>query len=185
MSSFHTRSLGYGYLILAELHTALIIDMHLSGTIASIIRIKYLVNINRGVDPTWDDIESVFWTMIESDVAIICICLPAIHSLYKHVTRSKATSTNNSNSNGNSRSKSTSKSNSKNHLVTFGSSGNPISRSKDKNQYDRFDEEAGLGDISKDSSEFTVKSIGTSETTEKGDHDPYNIELSTFQSVSR
>ncbi|WYZ42299.1 hypothetical protein EsH8_V_001194 [Colletotrichum jinshuiense] len=53
------------------------------ATLASILRLKYLVFFSHSYDPTWDNFYVVLWSGIEVNAAITCGSLPAILPLLK------------------------------------------------------------------------------------------------------
>ncbi|KAK9799924.1 putative Extracellular membrane protein CFEM domain-containing protein [Seiridium cardinale] len=48
------------------------------GTIASIVRLRYLLALNEGHDATWNDVDVVVWSLIENLMAVVCGSLPAL-----------------------------------------------------------------------------------------------------------
>jgi hypothetical protein len=52
------------------------------ATITSIIRLKFIAGIDHSLDPTWDNVEPIIWSMVEIHVAIICACMPALRALF-------------------------------------------------------------------------------------------------------
>ncbi|TLD09701.1 hypothetical protein PspLS_11376, partial [Pyricularia sp. CBS 133598] len=51
----------------------------ISVTIASIIRFSYVLNLDlQSPDVTWNIIPAFYWTIVETNIAIICCCLPTL-----------------------------------------------------------------------------------------------------------
>ncbi|KAK6212456.1 hypothetical protein LQW54_005230 [Pestalotiopsis sp. IQ-011] len=48
------------------------------GTIASIIRLRYLLVLDEGYDSTWKDVDVVVWSLIENLMAVVCGSLPSL-----------------------------------------------------------------------------------------------------------
>ncbi|PMD46941.1 hypothetical protein L207DRAFT_415671, partial [Hyaloscypha variabilis F] len=51
-------------------------------TVTSIVRLKYMVSFGKSRDPTYGNMIPYLCSMVESDIAIICACLPALHKLF-------------------------------------------------------------------------------------------------------
>ncbi|CZR50131.1 uncharacterized protein PAC_00003 [Phialocephala subalpina] len=49
--------------------------------ITSMVRLKYIVEFNRSIDLTWDDVDLTLWSIIEVYVAVICSCLISLRPL--------------------------------------------------------------------------------------------------------
>ncbi|KAJ0161790.1 hypothetical protein CTA2_5596 [Colletotrichum tanaceti] len=56
------------------------------ATIASMIRLRYLVEVNRSSDVTWDNFDASLWTSIELGATITCGSLPAVLPLLKRLS---------------------------------------------------------------------------------------------------
>jgi hypothetical protein len=52
-----------------------------SVCIVSILRLKSLVSISNSTDPTYDNPPAATWSSVESNVGIICSCLPLLRPL--------------------------------------------------------------------------------------------------------
>lgn len=50
--------------------------------VISIIRIPQLTSISNSNDPTYDNASPAVWSAVESNVAIICACLPLLRPLF-------------------------------------------------------------------------------------------------------
>ncbi|KAL2067592.1 hypothetical protein VTL71DRAFT_2017 [Oculimacula yallundae] len=55
------------------------------GCIVSIVRLQSLLVFGASIDPSWDYVAVVIWTVLELAVAIICSCLPALRTLAIHM----------------------------------------------------------------------------------------------------
>ncbi|TEA21956.1 Satratoxin biosynthesis SC1 cluster protein 4 [Colletotrichum sidae] len=51
------------------------------GFISTTIRLQVLAVFGNSVDPTWDYVPVVWWTVVELGVVIVCACLPMIRNL--------------------------------------------------------------------------------------------------------
>ena len=49
------------------------------------IRLKSLLSFSNSVDPSWDNVPVVTWTVIELCAAMICASLPALRLLVMHL----------------------------------------------------------------------------------------------------
>lgn len=56
-----------------------------SGCIISIIRLRSLLVFGTSIDPSWDYVPVVIWTVLELAAAIICSSLPALRTLVIHI----------------------------------------------------------------------------------------------------
>lgn len=45
------------------------------------IRLNYLSYFGSSIDPTWDNVDTQIWSVIEVGVAVICACLPTLRPL--------------------------------------------------------------------------------------------------------
>ncbi|KZL78079.1 integral membrane protein [Colletotrichum tofieldiae] len=61
------------------------------ASIASIIRLKYLISFSHTYDPSWDNFDVILWSAIEANAAIICGSLPALRPLFKNLFSSLIT----------------------------------------------------------------------------------------------
>ncbi|KAG9498237.1 hypothetical protein J7337_011133 [Fusarium musae] len=52
-----------------------------SVTIVSILRLRYLVAFGNSQNPTWDSFETCYWSVIEINVGLWCVCLPDLRML--------------------------------------------------------------------------------------------------------
>ncbi|EGU86874.1 hypothetical protein FOXB_02584 [Fusarium oxysporum f. sp. conglutinans Fo5176] len=52
-----------------------------SVTIVSILRLRYLVAFGNSQNPTWDSFETCYWSVIEINVGLWCVCLPDLRIL--------------------------------------------------------------------------------------------------------
>ncbi|KZL72805.1 integral membrane protein, partial [Colletotrichum tofieldiae] len=68
-----------------KLALSLIFGLGSFATIASIIRLRYLVTYSRSYDPTWDSFDAALWSGIEVNAIITCGNLPALLPLIKRV----------------------------------------------------------------------------------------------------
>ncbi|QGI85712.1 hypothetical protein CEK25_012441 [Fusarium fujikuroi] len=50
-------------------------------TIVSILRLRYLVAFGNSQNPTWDSFETCYWSVIEINVGLWCVCLPDLRML--------------------------------------------------------------------------------------------------------
>ncbi|KAF1957015.1 hypothetical protein CC80DRAFT_534987 [Byssothecium circinans] len=56
--------------------------------VMSIVRLHSLVAISNSADPTYDNPPAAKWSAVESNVAIICSCLPALRPLFtRYITK--------------------------------------------------------------------------------------------------
>ncbi|PVH95322.1 hypothetical protein DM02DRAFT_675569 [Periconia macrospinosa] len=51
------------------------------GFVATIVRLKFLLDFKVSIDPTWDYVEVTIWTTIELASGFVSVCLPAIRQL--------------------------------------------------------------------------------------------------------
>ncbi|TDZ19264.1 Satratoxin biosynthesis SC1 cluster protein 4 [Colletotrichum orbiculare MAFF 240422] len=51
------------------------------GFISTVIRLQVLAVFGNSIDPTWDYVPVVWWTVVELGVVIVCACLPMIRNL--------------------------------------------------------------------------------------------------------
>lgn len=56
-----------------------------SVTIVSILRLETLYQFAKSTNMSWDGRAFGYWSCIEMDVGIICACMPALYSLFKHL----------------------------------------------------------------------------------------------------
>ncbi|KAH8812282.1 hypothetical protein F5884DRAFT_729113 [Xylogone sp. PMI_703] len=54
-------------------------------TTFSVIRLPFLVQLGRTTNPTWEYVEVTIWSIWETELGMICACLPAIRNLLKTV----------------------------------------------------------------------------------------------------
>ncbi|RMJ27245.1 hypothetical protein PHISP_01897 [Aspergillus sp. HF37] len=54
-------------------------------TIVSCLRLQSLVKFSNSSNPSYDNAAAVYWSVAESDIAIICACMPFVPSLLKHL----------------------------------------------------------------------------------------------------
>ncbi|KAG5748284.1 hypothetical protein H9Q69_006895 [Fusarium xylarioides] len=50
-------------------------------TIVSILRLQYLIEFGNSQNPTWDSFETCYWSVIEINVGLWCVCLPDLRML--------------------------------------------------------------------------------------------------------
>ncbi|OLN86889.1 hypothetical protein CCHL11_04537 [Colletotrichum chlorophyti] len=55
------------------------------ATIASMIRLKYMVSFAHTYDATWDNVEVVIWSTLEINLVMVCGSLPALKPLFSSV----------------------------------------------------------------------------------------------------
>ena len=55
-----------------------------SVTIVSILRLDTLSSFAKSTNVSWDGVPFGYWSSIELHVGIICACMPALYSLFKH-----------------------------------------------------------------------------------------------------
>ncbi|KAK1997403.1 hypothetical protein LX36DRAFT_73664 [Colletotrichum falcatum] len=53
--------------------------------VASMVRLKFLVSFSNTFDPTWDNVETLVWSTLEINLAMICGSLPALRPLFIRV----------------------------------------------------------------------------------------------------
>ncbi|KEF52895.1 uncharacterized protein A1O9_10800 [Exophiala aquamarina CBS 119918] len=70
-------------------------------TIVSILRLETLYQFAKSSNVSWDGVAFGYWSCIEMDVGIICACMPALYSLFKHLAPRAFGGTMNSKSSGN------------------------------------------------------------------------------------
>ncbi|PMD54820.1 uncharacterized protein K444DRAFT_633723 [Hyaloscypha bicolor E] len=51
------------------------------GCVVSMIRLKSLISFGNSLDPSWDNVNAVVWTILELSAAMICASLPALRVL--------------------------------------------------------------------------------------------------------
>ncbi|KAH8784505.1 hypothetical protein F5882DRAFT_497558 [Hyaloscypha sp. PMI_1271] len=51
------------------------------GCVVSMIRLKSLISFGNSLDPSWDNVNAVVWTILELSAAMICVSLPALRVL--------------------------------------------------------------------------------------------------------
>ncbi|KAF4990483.1 hypothetical protein FGRMN_8440 [Fusarium graminum] len=54
-------------------------------TVVSVIRLRYLITFGNSSNPTWDSFEAIYWTSIETNVGIWCVCMPDLRILIRKV----------------------------------------------------------------------------------------------------
>ncbi|KAF5679394.1 integral membrane protein PTH11 [Fusarium heterosporum] len=54
-------------------------------TIVSILRLRYLVAFGKSTNPLWDSFNTVYWSDIEINVAIWCVCMPDLRMVIRQV----------------------------------------------------------------------------------------------------
>ncbi|KAH7157929.1 hypothetical protein B0J13DRAFT_650714 [Dactylonectria estremocensis] len=54
-------------------------------TVFSVIRLPFLVNLGKTSNPTWEYVEVTIWSIWETELGMVCACLPAIRHLLKNV----------------------------------------------------------------------------------------------------
>ncbi|KAH7205819.1 uncharacterized protein BKA55DRAFT_600244 [Fusarium redolens] len=52
-----------------------------SVTIVSILRLRYLVAFGNSQNPTWNSFETCYWSVIEINIGLWCVCLPDLRML--------------------------------------------------------------------------------------------------------
>ncbi|KAK5456025.1 hypothetical protein LTS15_005344 [Exophiala xenobiotica] len=68
-----------------KVHLILMFSIGFFITIVSIVRLTSLVKFANSVNPTYDNVPTAYWSVLEAFVSIICTCLPAIRSLLRKV----------------------------------------------------------------------------------------------------
>ncbi|KAF6820310.1 CFEM domain-containing protein [Colletotrichum plurivorum] len=53
--------------------------------ITSCVRLQYIVNFTRSLNPTWDFTDPLVWSGVEVSVSMIVVCLPALRTLVQKV----------------------------------------------------------------------------------------------------
>ncbi|KAF4993967.1 hypothetical protein FGRMN_6098 [Fusarium graminum] len=54
-------------------------------TVVSILRLRYLVAFGKSTNPLWDSFNTVYWSDIEINVAIWCVCMPDLRMVIRNV----------------------------------------------------------------------------------------------------
>ncbi|KAF9877083.1 hypothetical protein CkaCkLH20_05349 [Colletotrichum karsti] len=68
-----------------KISVAIIFLLGSVGFISTIVRLQVLAVFGNSIDPTWDYVPVVWWTVIELGVVIVCACLPMIRNLVEKV----------------------------------------------------------------------------------------------------
>ncbi|RVX74306.1 hypothetical protein B0A52_02138 [Exophiala mesophila] len=67
------------------IHIILMFSVGFFITIVSIVRLTALVQFATTSNPTYDNVPTAYWSVLEAFVSIICCCLPAIRALLRRV----------------------------------------------------------------------------------------------------
>ncbi|KAL6706194.1 hypothetical protein ACN47E_005929 [Coniothyrium glycines] len=54
-------------------------------TIVSVIRLQSLVQFSSSTNPTYDNVPTAYWSVLEAFVGIFCICMPALRRFLAHI----------------------------------------------------------------------------------------------------
>jgi hypothetical protein len=58
---------------------------HYSTTIVSIVRLQSLVQFASSTNPTYDNVPTAYWSVLEAFVGIFCICMPALRRFLANI----------------------------------------------------------------------------------------------------
>jgi hypothetical protein len=53
-----------------------------STTIISIVRLSSLVQFSQSTNPTFDNVPTAYWSVLEAFVGIFCVCMPALRRCF-------------------------------------------------------------------------------------------------------
>lgn len=56
-----------------------------STTVISVIRLQSLVQFATSTNPTYDNVPTAYWSVLEAFVGIFCICMPALRRFLSHI----------------------------------------------------------------------------------------------------
>ncbi|KIX04390.1 uncharacterized protein Z518_05258 [Rhinocladiella mackenziei CBS 650.93] len=68
-----------------KIHLFLMFSVGLFITVVSIVRLSSLVRFATTTNPTYDNVPTAYWSVLEAFVSIICTCLPAIRALLRRI----------------------------------------------------------------------------------------------------
>jgi hypothetical protein len=57
-----------------------------STTLISIIRLQSLVQFSSSTNPTYDNVPTAYWSVLEAFTGIFCVCMPALRRLLAYVS---------------------------------------------------------------------------------------------------
>ena len=60
-----------------------------SVTAVSILRLRFLVEFKATDNPTYDEYEVIYWSIVERDVSLVCACLPNVRLLLSRLLPKK------------------------------------------------------------------------------------------------
>jgi hypothetical protein len=60
-------------------------NTHGSTTIVSIVRLQSLVQFATSANPTYDNVPTAYWSVLEAFVGIFCVCMPSLRRFLAHV----------------------------------------------------------------------------------------------------
>jgi hypothetical protein len=66
-------------------HPASTLTSHHSTTIVSIVRLQSLVQFSSSTNPTYDNVPTAYWSVLEAFVGIFCVCMPALRRFLTNV----------------------------------------------------------------------------------------------------
>ncbi|KIW11873.1 hypothetical protein PV08_09146 [Exophiala spinifera] len=68
-----------------KIHLILMFSIGFFITIVSVVRLTSLVRFANSTNPTYDNVPTAYWSVLEAFVSIICTCLPAVRALLRKV----------------------------------------------------------------------------------------------------
>lgn len=72
---------GLNMALKKRLLTLFMFSLGIFVVLTSCLRLKYLVQFSKSLNPTWDYTDAVIWTSLEVKVTIIVLCLPTVRML--------------------------------------------------------------------------------------------------------
>jgi hypothetical protein len=57
-----------------------------STTLISVIRLQSLVQFSSSTNPTYDNVPTAYWSVLEAFTGIFCVCMPALRRLLAYVS---------------------------------------------------------------------------------------------------
>lgn len=68
-----------------KIGVGLMFSVGLFVTICSIIRLRYLVQWGKTTNPTWHNNYPALWSMVETNLSVVCACLPSMAGLFQRM----------------------------------------------------------------------------------------------------
>jgi hypothetical protein len=71
---------------LSHPHTSVLITCVISTTVISVIRLQSLVQFAASTNPTFDNVPTAYWSVLEAFTGIFCVCMPTLRRFLAHLS---------------------------------------------------------------------------------------------------